>query len=97
MEVWGENPDALVCSGDRAGGPEAAAKNCALRRIDGGFLLNGEATFSNGCDHAHWLTNESIVEDDHEPMQVLVPMSEGEIIDNWHVFKLAGTGSKVVP
>ncbi len=66
-----------------------------LKKVGGGYLLSGEATFSSGCDHATWLANNSTLESGGM-LHILAPMSESEILDNWHVFALAGSGSKFV-
>ena len=83
-DIWGENPDTLIASGNS---PAAD-----MERVDGGWKITGQLNYSSGCDYADWhLTGMAI---GGNPLKILVPQSECEIIDNWHVVGLAGTGSK---
>lgn len=88
LEVWGENPEALASS---SFGPRATAA-----RVPGGFRLSGKWSFSSGCDHAQWAILGAFCEgrDAHPVYNMLVPMSDIEIVDDWEVFGLNGTGSK---
>jgi 3-hydroxy-9,10-secoandrosta-1,3,5(10)-triene-9,17-dione monooxygenase len=84
LDVWGENPDTLVASGNSPGN--------TLTPVEGGWTINGRLNYSSGCDFADWhLTGEII---DGTPHKVLIRQIDCEIIDNWHVTGLAGTGSK---
>ena len=92
-DVWAGTPDALVCSG------LAPAGNVA--RTDGGYRLSGRWSFSSGCDHADWVFVQSILApvadgDKPDPQYFLVPRADYEVIDNWFVVGLAGTGSKEI-
>lgn len=92
-DVWGETPQAIVCSGLALGGQ--------ARRTDGGYLLSGRWSFSSGCDHAAWVFVHSRVPADspeHGPRAAyyLVPREDFRIDDTWHVVGLSGTGSKDV-
>ncbi|MEU8845154.1 flavin-dependent monooxygenase [Streptomyces sp. NPDC048564] len=87
------NPDAKV------GGtlvPDATAL-----RLDGGYLVNGTSGFATGCHDADWhlLTVRVQSESGEGPPELLwtaVPMAELEILDDWYVSGLAGTGSDSV-
>ncbi|WP_406207468.1 acyl-CoA dehydrogenase family protein [Streptomyces sp. NBC_01017] len=87
------NPDAKV------GGtlvPDATAV-----RSDGGYLVNGTSGFATGCHDAGWhlLTVRVESESGEGPPELLwtaVPMAELEILDDWYVSGLAGTGSDSV-
>ncbi|WP_328429511.1 flavin-dependent monooxygenase [Streptomyces sp. NBC_00443] len=87
------NPDAKV------GGtlvPDATAV-----RSDGGYLVNGTSGFATGCHDADWhlLTVRVGSESGEGPPELLwtaVPMAELEILDDWYVSGLAGTGSDSV-
>ncbi|MFC8089735.1 flavin-dependent monooxygenase [Streptomyces sp. NPDC057301] len=87
------NPDAKV------GGtlvPDATAV-----RSDGGYLVNGTSGFATGCHDADWhlLTVRVESESGEGPPELLwtaVPMAELEILDDWYVSGLAGTGSDSV-
>jgi alkylation response protein AidB-like acyl-CoA dehydrogenase len=62
----------------------------------GGIVVNGKWGFISGAHHAHWQEIISIlVPENGEPYPVmaLVPMSELEIVDDWYVSGLRGTGS----
>jgi alkylation response protein AidB-like acyl-CoA dehydrogenase len=89
IDVWGDNP-AAVASSSLA--PRAAARKC-----DGGWRLSGRYTFSSGCDHAQWAIVGAFLGQQGDARSVaylLVPLGEVEIIDDWQVLGLAGTGSK---
>lgn len=83
-DVWGENPDVMVASGN--------SPNAELEETDGGWLLTTQFNFSSGCDFADWhLTGMPV---DGKVIKILVPQKDCEIVDNWHVMGLKGTGSK---
>jgi len=91
-EVWGKNPDALIASG-------IAFPQGQGRRVDGGFVVSGFWNFSSGVDAADWNMLAVIVRDgdrvvDHR--MCLVPRSDYEIVDDWHVVGMRSTGSKSV-
>ncbi|WP_086481472.1 acyl-CoA dehydrogenase family protein [Oceanospirillum sanctuarii] len=89
-ELWGEDNSKLVSS--------SYAPFGTVEAVDGGYRLNGEWLTSSGCDHAEggafvggrvqengttvfrsfWLQRDQIA----------------EIVDDWFVVGLAGTGSK---
>ncbi|HEV2374404.1 MAG TPA: acyl-CoA dehydrogenase family protein [Streptosporangiaceae bacterium] len=61
-----------------------------------GLLVNGRWGFITGAHHAHWQEVIAVVLDgDRPPMPVvaLVPMSDLEVVDDWHTTGLRGTGS----
>ncbi len=91
-EVWSDNPDALIASG-------IAYPQGRGRRVDGGFLMTGFWNFSSGVDAADWNMLAVTVRDgerviDHR--MCLVPRSDYEIVDDWHVLGMRSTGSKSV-
>lgn len=67
-------------------------------KVAGGVILNGTWRFSSGCDHCQWALLGAMVATPGAPMPDLrvhlVPRSDYRILDNWHTFGLAGTGSK---
>jgi indole-3-acetate monooxygenase len=69
------------------------------RRVDGGYAVTGRWSFASGIVHASWLIGAFRAEGapaahDGEPIVVFVlPKDQGEVIDNWHVAGLQGTGS----
>ena len=91
-EVWGENPEALIASG-------IAFPQGQGRRVDGGFVISGFWNFSSGVDPSDWNMLAVIVRDgdrvvDHR--MCLVPRSDYEIVDDWHVLGMRSTGSRSV-
>jgi 3-hydroxy-9,10-secoandrosta-1,3,5(10)-triene-9,17-dione monooxygenase len=91
-EVWSKDPDALIASG-------IAFPQGGGRKVDGGFLVNGFWNFSSGVDAAAWNMLAVTVRDgervvDHR--MCLVPRSDYEIVDDWHVLGMRSTGSKSV-
>jgi resorcinol 4-hydroxylase (FADH2) len=67
--------------------------------VDGGYVLNGKWSFASGCDIARWGKLGAIIApaNGEAPAQgafFLLPVEDCEIIDNWFVCGLAGTGSK---
>ncbi|AZP15953.1 acyl-CoA dehydrogenase family protein [Streptomyces aquilus] len=93
-----EAQDEIFASPDvRVGGtlvPDATAV-----AVDGGYLVNGTSGFATGCQDADWHLLTVRVESAEGPPEVLwtaVPVSELEILDDWHVSGLAGSGSNSV-
>src|SRR5437762_9196356 len=91
-EVWGKNPESLIASG-------IAYPQGRGRRVDGGFVISGFWNFSSGVDAADWNMLAVTVRDgdrvvDHR--MCLVPRSDYEIVDDWHVLGMRSTGSKSV-
>ena len=91
-EVWEENPDAIIASGIAY--PQGSAK-----RVDGGLMISGYWNFSSGVDGSHWNMLAVTVRDGDKVVDhcmCLVPRGEYEIIDDWQVLGMRGTGSKSV-
>src|SRR5438270_2521698 len=89
IDVWGDNPDAVASS--------SLAPRAAAKRATGGWRLSGRYTFSSGCDYAQWAIVGAFLGEMGDPAHVaylLVPLAEIEIVDDWHVLGLRGTGSK---
>ncbi len=88
-EVWAD-PRALVSTSFGVQGE--------ARRVPGGAILSGKWSFSSGIDHARWIMAGSMLRDasggEPRAMVFLLPKSEVEVIDDWQVMGLAGTGSK---
>lgn len=83
-DVWGEDQDTLVASGN--------SPKQTVTATDGGWLVSTRLNFSSGCDFVRWhLTGMEL---DGKMHRVLLPQADCEIVDNWHVVGLKGTGSK---
>ncbi|MEI8151670.1 MAG: acyl-CoA dehydrogenase family protein [Hyphomicrobiales bacterium] len=89
-DVWGDNPHAVASA--------SFAPSGSAEAVAGGHRLSGRWGFASGCDHAQWVLLGSVAKGGAAPdsRMFLVPMSEVEIIDDWHVMGLCGTGSKSV-
>jgi alkylation response protein AidB-like acyl-CoA dehydrogenase len=89
IDVWGEDPEAVASS--------SLAPREAARRVPGGWRLSGRYPFSSGCDYAQWAIIGTFLGEKGDPRHIaylLVPLAEVEIVDDWQVLGLLGTGSK---
>ena len=65
--------------------------------MPGGWRLSGHYPFSSGCDYAQWAIIGTFLGEKGDPRSIaylLVPLAEIEIVDDWQVLGLLGTGSK---
>lgn len=89
-EVWKDDPTTLISSSYM---PVAKTE-----WVDGGIKLSGRWSFSSGCDSCQWVFLGGFVpKEEGQPPDMrtfLVPRSDYEIIDNWYVSGLKGSGSK---
>jgi indole-3-acetate monooxygenase len=95
-EIYGA-PDAVVAGALRPTG--------RARPVDGGFVVDGRWSFASGIRHSAWWNAGCLVVRDGggdqdaprppapEPWLVFFPAVDGELIDNWDVGGLRGTGS----
>jgi len=95
-EIYGA-PDAIVAGALRPSG--------RARLVDGGFVVDGRWSFASGIRHSAWWNAGCLVVRDGssdpdvtrpsapEPWLVFFPAADGELIDNWDVSGLRGTGS----
>lgn len=89
IDVWGNNPAAVASS--------SLAPRAAAAPAPGGWRLSGRYTFSSGCDFAHWAIIGAFLGEMGDPRcvaYVLIPLADLEIVDDWQVLGLRGTGSK---
>lgn len=92
-EVWGDNPGTTTC------GSYAPAGECIP--VDGGYRITGEYHFASGVDVMDWALLGVFFPPEKEggrpvPGFTMVPKSDFDIDDNWHVMGLTATGSKTV-
>ena len=90
-DIWEDDPRAVAAS---SLAPRETAVAC-----DGGWRLSGRFPFSSGCTHAQWAIigarcphPDGVV----ATRYLLVPIRDIEIIDDWFVLGLRGTGSKTL-
>jgi 3-hydroxy-9,10-secoandrosta-1,3,5(10)-triene-9,17-dione monooxygenase len=89
IDVWGEDVKAVASS--------SLAPRAAANRVGGGWRLSGRFPFSSGCDYAQWAILGAFLGEMGDPRHIaylLAPLAEIEIVDDWQVLGLAGTGSK---
>ena len=88
-ELWGQNNSALVSS--------SYAPFGTVKAVEGGHVLNGEWLTSSGCDHAAGgaFLGGRVIENGHSLLRSFwVQKKDFEVVDDWFVVGLAGTGSK---
>ena len=89
IDIWGDNPNAVASS--------SLAPRATAERTGSGWRLSGSFPFSSGSSHAQWAIIGAFLGKPGDPAAIaylLVPFSAIEIIDDWHVLGLAGTGSR---
>lgn len=64
------------------------------RAVSGGYVVSGRWSFASGIVHSTWLIGAFKLDSDPGRMLVFVmPKDQAEVIDNWRVAGLQGTGS----
>ena len=89
QDVWGEDNTVLISS-------SYAPKGIAVPE-EGGYRVSGEWDWSSGSDHCNWFFGGAVLDPSvgfESFVTLLIPREDYEIIDNWHVYGLKGTGSK---
>ncbi len=89
IDVWGDDPTAVAAS--------SLAPRAVAVRGSGGWRLSGQYSFSSGSSHAQWAIIGAFLgaaSDARNVGYLLVPFTDIEIVDDWHVLGLAGTGSR---
>ncbi len=77
----------------------AASGNRPFRAVpDGdGYRISGVNSFVSGCHHARWLLSPARFDEAGADVRtIILPMDACEIVDNWHVLGMRGTGSNDV-
>jgi alkylation response protein AidB-like acyl-CoA dehydrogenase len=70
--------------------------------VDDGYVVNGASAFATGCQDADWhLLTTRVVRDEPasgppELLWMAIPMADLEILDDWYVCGLSGSGSNSV-
>jgi 3-hydroxy-9,10-secoandrosta-1,3,5(10)-triene-9,17-dione monooxygenase len=95
QEIFGENEDNVLFAG------VYEPRKCIARKVDGGYLIEeGFWMFCSGSLHATWGYFGMAIRDDQgnlvDQALMTIPFEELEIMDDWHVMGLKGTGSNSV-
>src|SRR5690348_14444983 len=94
-EIWSGEEDPFSCA--------CFAPTGTATPVDGGYRLNGRWSFASGVDHASWAYLGAFITSEEKTVPpgkapegafFLLPIGDCEIIDNWFVNGLCGTGSK---
>jgi 3-hydroxy-9,10-secoandrosta-1,3,5(10)-triene-9,17-dione monooxygenase len=89
-DVWSSDPATRFSS--------SYAPFGKVTRVEGGFRISGRWSWSSGSNHCSWVILGGIaprVDSDGPPdlRAFLIPRTDYEIVDVWHVIGLRGTGS----
>ena len=72
------------------------------RKVDGGYVFSGRATYLSGSLHAKWVMSSAMVMDGDKPEIIdgvphirtgLFPIEHARCLDTWHVTGMRATGS----
>lgn len=77
-------------------GAGAAQPIMGVKRVDGGYILNGRTAWNSGSSHAEWFSmNGVLIEEGKapEPLIFALRRSEVTIHDTWHIMGMQGTAS----
>ncbi len=79
------------------------APTATAEKVDGGFRVSGRWQWGSGSQNAKWILGGAMLTENGEPMldrngqprstMVLMPSSQVEYLDTWHVSGLCGSGS----
>lgn len=89
QDVFGKNNKTLIASTYMPKGQ--------VTPVEGGFKFSGRWGFSSGIDHCDWVFLGGLIFTPGAPPEYrtfLLPKSDYEVVDTWHVMGLKGTGSK---
>jgi len=89
QDVFGKDTSTLIASTYMPKGQ--------VTPVEGGFKFSGRWGFSSGIDHCQWVFLGGLIFNPGQPPEYrtfLLPRSDFEVIDTWHVMGLKGTGSK---
>jgi alkylation response protein AidB-like acyl-CoA dehydrogenase len=86
-ELWGSDNTAIVAA--------SSNKPMKARRVADGYDVEGRTSFVSGCRFADWFVTPAICSEtgNDEWIAVVVPMATCEIVPNWSVLGMRGTGS----
>src|SRR5580698_7135144 len=87
-EIFGPSPDVRICGTLVPNGKGEITKD--------GVVVSGEWSFNSGAWHSQWKFLNTMALNpagEMEPIAAVVPFSDLEIVDDWDVAGLRGTGS----
>jgi 3-hydroxy-9,10-secoandrosta-1,3,5(10)-triene-9,17-dione monooxygenase len=86
QDIWSKQDTTLICSSLMPAG--------VAKQVEGGFRIGGRWKYASGCEHCEWAFLGGTVEGNPDDRRIFViPKSDYEIVDTWHVPGLKGTGS----
>lgn len=91
-EVWGADPTVLIAAG-------IAFPQGRARKVDGGYVISGKWNFASGVHVSGWCMLAATVRDGDKAVDYrmcLLPKSEYQVVDDWHVMGMRSTGSMTV-
>ena len=68
-------------------------------KVDGGYRLTGRWSFCSGIDHCGWIVVGTLLFQEAGPPRLLLMLlrkADLEVVDDWYMMGLSGTGSKTV-
>ncbi|MGZ7011315.1 MAG: acyl-CoA dehydrogenase family protein [Ilumatobacteraceae bacterium] len=84
-ELWGDGKQPVIAGqGTRPG---------TAKTVAGGHSLSGSWSFGSGLKHSSHVHSLGIIEETGEPRIFVTPIESVNLIDNWDVLGLCGTGS----
>jgi alkylation response protein AidB-like acyl-CoA dehydrogenase len=84
-ELWGDGRQPVIAGqGTRPG---------TAKTVPGGQSLSGSWSFGSGLKHSSHVHSLGIIEETGEPRIFVTPIADVNLIDNWDVLGLCGTGS----
>ena len=84
-ELWGDDRHPVI--GGQGTRPGSAVPT------EGGYLLSGSWSFASGLLHGSHTHSLAIIEPTGEPRIFVVPVEQAQLLGNWDVMGLRGTGS----
>ncbi|HEX5419437.1 MAG TPA: acyl-CoA dehydrogenase family protein, partial [Gammaproteobacteria bacterium] len=92
QDVWGTEPEAWVAG--------SLAPHGLAAPVDGGWRVTGRWAWASGSLHAQWAACGIRMTDERGEVSnlglSLMPMSELDIEDTWHMAGMKGTGSNTI-
>lgn len=91
-EIWGSDPDTVVTG--------VLAPTSQAQRVEGGYRVTGKWGYNSGSYQASWAgVGIPIVNDEGQLVNqglVVIPRSDYEIEDTWHVVGMRGSASNTI-